>query len=76
MTSQIPSLSYGMPNCPSCSKQGLVLTTKDRVACIFCDFRRDLATTPPKKPAKNPTSDGWSVFLLLLIITFLIVVLT
>ena len=70
--SQISSLSYGMPDCPCCNKQGLVLTDTQHVACILCDYKRDLSkkiTEPRKKGI-----DG-SLFVFFLIFGFVLFVL-
>ncbi|NEQ51536.1 MAG: hypothetical protein F6K11_15565 [Leptolyngbya sp. SIO3F4] len=64
MTNQIPSLSYGMPDCPACEKQGLVLTDKDHIACIHCDYKRDFSA-PLKKPRKKSPDTEWFVFFLI-----------
>ena len=32
-----------MPECPNCGKRALVAQTKDKYACIHCNFRRDLS---------------------------------
>ncbi|MEA5464453.1 hypothetical protein [Leptothoe sp. PORK10 BA2] len=66
MTNQIPSLSYGMPNCPSCERQGLVLTDKEHVACIYCDYKRDFSVSvSPKKPQKKVPDAGEFIFFLI-----------
>lgn len=43
MDGRVSSLSYGMPDCPSCQKNGLVLTDTQTVACILCEYRRDFS---------------------------------
>ncbi|MBT9312161.1 hypothetical protein [Leptothoe kymatousa] len=53
-TSKKPSLSYGMPACPSCGKQGLVITDKEHVACILCDYKRDLSQSLKRTRGSAP----------------------
>lgn len=64
MTNQTPTLNYGMPNCPSCEKQGLVLTDKEHIACIYCDYKRDFSVSLTKSRKKNPDT-GWFIFLMI-----------
>ncbi|MEO0869121.1 MAG: hypothetical protein AAFY17_11885 [Cyanobacteria bacterium J06642_11] len=53
-----------MPDCPSCGKQGLVLTDRDHVACIHCDYKRDFSVST-KKPRKKDADAVWFIFCLL-----------
>ncbi|EKU97172.1 hypothetical protein Lepto7375DRAFT_6339 [Leptolyngbya sp. PCC 7375] len=64
MKADFQPLSYGMPNCPACEKHGLVLTDKNHVACILCDYKRDLSKDI-NKPKKNDSDGSWFIFLLI-----------
>lgn len=67
---QVSSLSYGMPDCPSCKKNGLVLTDTQHVACIFCDYKRDFSKKIPGKQGS-----GVGLFFVLMIVGFVAFVL-
>lgn len=69
---QISSLSYGMPDCPSCKKNGLVLTDTQHVACILCDYKRDFSKKITK-PGKQGSGAG--LFFVLMIVGFVAFVL-
>lgn len=78
MTSKTPSLdhvsslSYGMPDCPSCKRNGLVLTDTQHVACILCDYKRDFS----KKVIQSGKKDsGVGLFFVLMIVGFVVFVL-
>ncbi len=73
MTNKVPSLSYGMPDCPCCKKQGLVLTDKEHVACIHCDYKRDFSKsiTKPRKP--DPDVSWFIFFLIFGVVLFILI---